>query len=125
MNSFDIDGVIYISKDIDGVYPGPNDIIITGRSYEEFRETRRMLESKGINNQVYFNPLPFQAKTRESSGKHKAKILNTLKRAGSNIMVHFEDDPIQKEVIERECPWITVVHLVHDLCTKENVRHEL
>ncbi len=31
INSFDIDGVIYMGK-YGGVFPGPHDIIITGRS---------------------------------------------------------------------------------------------
>ena len=44
-----------------------------------------------------------------------------LGKGFQNIM--FEDDPIQKEVIERECPWINVVHVVHELTEKENVRH--
>ena len=32
INSFDIDGVIYMGDDYDGIYPGPKDIIVTGRS---------------------------------------------------------------------------------------------
>jgi hypothetical protein len=35
INSYDIDGVINLGGDYKGLRPGPNDIIITGRSYEE------------------------------------------------------------------------------------------
>lgn len=114
MNSFDIDGVITV-----GLFPGPNDVIITGRSYEEEPETLRMLHAKGIFNKVFFNPLPFNAKTRKTSGLHKAGIIQEL-----NIAIHFEDDPIQWEIIERDCPNVKVVRVVHDLTEKENVRHQ-
>jgi len=55
INTFDIDGVIFLEEH-DGIYPGPIDIIITGRSYEETEETLAMLNRKGIKNKVYFNP---------------------------------------------------------------------
>ena len=51
VNSFDIDGVIYMGK-YGGVFPGPHDIIITGRSKEEEPETSAMLLDKGISNNV-------------------------------------------------------------------------
>lgn len=121
INSFDIDGVI----DIDGlpcIYPSPNDIIITGRSYIEEHDTLRMLRDRGIRNTVFFNPIKFDEKTRESSGLHKANILKSLKENDNlNIKFHIEDDEIQKAIIERECPWITVIHVVHNLTEKENI----
>lgn len=52
INTFDCDGVITL-----GIYPGPNDKIITGRSFEERTETLEYLRSKGINNDVFFNNL--------------------------------------------------------------------
>ena len=123
MNTFDIDGVIYIRKGLMGVRPGPKDFIITGRSFEEEKETIDMLESHGIYNRVYFNPLKFDEKTRESSGAHKAKTLNSLKEQGYDIQVHFEDDPVQIAVIKKLAPWVAIVHLDHDLTYKENMRH--
>jgi hypothetical protein len=114
VNGFDCDGVITV-----GLYPGPDDIIITGRSYEEQRETLEMLKKKGITNPVYFNPVKFKEKTRESSGQHKVNVLRTQ----PEITVFFEDDPIQKAVIEEALPDVTVVHIVHELTEKENVRH--
>ena len=52
INSFDIDGVIFMDK-YDGVYPGDKDVIITGRSNEERSETEAMLKSKNITNELY------------------------------------------------------------------------
>lgn len=123
MNSFDIDGVIYIRKGLMGVRPGPDDVIITGRSFEEERETLWMLKEAGIDNPVYFNPLKFDQKSRTGSGVHKANTLNYLKDTGHDIQIHFEDDPIQIEEIKKLAPWVKIVHLDHDLTEKENVRH--
>lgn len=113
MNSFDIDGVISI-----GIYPGPNDIIITGRSFQESEETYAMLRFRGIKNTVYFNPIAFDDKTRLTSAKHKVNIINKL-----NPEKHFEDDPVQWEVIETECKNVEVVKVKHNLTEKENIRH--
>lgn len=126
MNSFDIDGVCYMGPGLSGVYPGPKDIILTGRSFEERPETEAMLLSKGILNLVFYNPLRFDQKTRESSGEHKAWTLNYLKFESKMPcpVIHFEDDEIQVAIIEAECPWIKVVKLVHNLTEKENVRHD-
>lgn len=124
MNSFDIDGVIYINKDVGGVYPGAGDVIITGRSFEEQPETERMLHARGIYNKVYYNPLRFEEKTRASSGSHKAFTLLRLLSEGHDIKCHFEDDEVQAAVIQRYCPRVTVVMLQHSLTEKENVRHD-
>lgn len=117
INTFDIDGVIYLGK-YDGVYPGKNDIIITGRSYEEAEKTNKMLESKGITNKVYFNPLPISLKTRATSGLHKARVIRMLLEKGYKHGVHFEDDEIQIEQIKIHVPEIRIVHMVSDLVEK-------
>jgi len=113
-NAFDIDGVIYMGEGKTGVFPGPNDVIITGRSYEERDETIKMLEDRGIDNIVFFNPLCFDAKNRKTSGEHKANILKSLKRVGLTIDLFFEDDPIQIKEIKEGAPWVKIVHLDHD-----------
>lgn len=120
--SFDIDGVIFMGWDLPGVYPGPNDIIITGRSFEEREETLVMLKERGIKQIPFFNPLSYEAKTRESSGLHKSAILNMLLKEGLDIKIHYEDDPIQAEII-RNMVDIYVVELRHELINKENERH--
>ena len=123
INTFDIDGVVTV-----GLYPGPNDVLITGRSFEEAEETYAMLRSKGIKNAVFFNKLPFDRKDRKSSGMHKGYTIKELIQSGVNIGVHFEDDEIQKAEIERVLDnygikSVTVVHIVHSLTEKENVRN--
>lgn len=124
MNTFDCDGVITV-----GIYPGPNDVIITGRSFEEQHETLFMLKKKGIDVPVFFNPLPFDQKTRVTSGQHKANIIIQLYNESQNVKYHFEDDEVQKQEIERILKEhnlddkIKVIHIVHDETEKENVRH--
>ena len=122
INTFDIDGVINLGK-YDGIYPGKDDIIITGRSFEEIPETHRMLETKGIYNKVYFNPVTFDDKTRLTSGQHKGKIILSLIEEGYTHGVHFEDDEIQIEEIKKIVPGVRIVHVVSNLVEKENVRH--
>lgn len=114
INSYDIDGVITI-----GITPRPEDIIITGRSFQEAPETLEYLHSRGIYNQVFFNPEKYSEKTRESSGRHKANILAQFYDI---VEKHFEDDEIQKAEIEKllDTP---VVLIQHNLTNKENERH--
>lgn len=109
MNSYDIDGVIYFGDTLTGLTPLVGDVIITGRSYEEKPETETMLLMRGIINPVFYNPLKKPEKTRETSGVHKAQVLNALRRAGKIIQCHFEDDLVQLEVIKSHCPWLLVV----------------
>jgi len=125
INSYDIDGVIYLGKYLNGLKPDKNDIIVTGRSYEEKPETEAMLHSKDIDNLVFYNPLEWENKTRESSGEHKANTLNYLKRHGMEIGIHFEDDDVQASIIENLCPWLKVVRIHTPFIEKENVRHAI
>lgn len=118
INSFDIDGVIYMGDAFTGVFPGPDDVIITGRSYEEGDITMNMLRGRGIFNDVYMNPLKFDDKTRKSSGQHKARVLNRLLEQGYQIGIHFEDDMIQATEIRAAVPSINIVMLEHNLTEK-------
>lgn len=121
--SFDIDGVIFNGHGVPGIYPGPQDIIITGRSHEEMPETLKMLLSRGIKNKVYFNPLPFDEKTRATSGLHKAMTINKLISEGLNIVSHYEDDPIQAHAIKKLTP-VFVIAVDNPLVQKENRRQD-
>ena len=121
IQSFDVDGVIYISKDIMGLKPYANDILLTGRSFEERDETMAMLEHKGIYNKIFFNSIPYDQKTRESSGQHKGKTLKFLLEQGYDIVVHYEDDEVQIEQIKKYVD-IPIVHIKHNLNNKENKR---
>lgn len=124
INTYDIDGVINMGADYMGLRPGPNDIIITGRSEDEADYTMKWLADNGIHNIVCFNPIKFEDKTRDSSGHHKASVINELiDKYNVNVGLHFEDDPVQADIIERLCPRVKVVRIVHDLVEKENVWH--
>ena len=92
-------------------------MIITGRSYEEEDKTRAFCQEHAIHNEIYFSQVPYHLKTREISGYHKAITLRNLSKE-MNIAIHFEDDPIQKDIIEALCPFVKVVHLVHELTEK-------
>lgn len=117
-SSFDIDGVLYLGDSISAIRPGPEDVIITGRSVEEAKKTLGFLRSRGINNQVFFNPIPKEEKTRRSSGQWKARCLRMLLNSGMDIKVHYEDDPIQWEEIEKMVPEVTVVKVISDIVRK-------
>ena len=80
INTYDIDGVITI-----GITPRPEDIIITGRSYEEAPETYKMLHERGIYNVVYFQPLKYSDISRESSGVWKGGLLKYFLQQGLKI----------------------------------------
>mgnify|MGYP003136052151 FL=1 len=124
INGFDIDGVLNLGNGKCGIRPGPEDVIITGRSYEEEPETKAFLRRNGINNHVYFNPLTFDEKSRQSSGEHKARTLKFLKNEEKiEVEFFYEDDEIQKAEIEKECGWVKVIHVCHDFTPKENMRH--
>lgn len=120
MNSYDIDGVIYLGQDYIGLTPLPEDIIITGRSFEEREYTEKYLMSRGIVNTVYYNSLPFNLKTRVTSGQHKGNTLLQLKNLGINIDIHFEDDEIQAREISLIIPSVKIVMITHNLTDKEN-----
>lgn len=118
VNSYDIDGVIYMGESYDGVYPGPNDIIITGRSSQDRKETEAMLLEKGITNPLYMNPKSLAFNSRKQSGQHKAMTMFYLEQMGYHIACHYEDDPIQIEAINKMMPHIRVIHLDHNLIDK-------
>lgn len=107
-----------MGPDKTGVYPGPHDIIITGRSFEEQNETRALLRSRGILNEVFMNPVPLSESTRTKSGIHKGETMKLLIERGLEIQIHFEDDPIQAAEIRKIVPEVVVVMLEHELVEK-------
>ena len=122
---FDCDGVLSIpSLGQSRIMPIDGDVIITGRSFEEKKETVEYLYSHNIFNTVYFNPIKFDEKSRESSGQHKADTINQLKSDGTNINTFWEDDEIQASIIQKDCPWLNVIMVGHDLIEKGNVRRD-
>ena len=130
VNGFDIDGVIHLGDKKCGIRPGPGDVIITGRSYEEEEETIAFLRKNGIHNTVFFNQVEYDEKTRESSGWHKGQTILMLNRSGLDIEYFFEDDEVQKSQIEsilrEKSSWnlkTKVVHVNNPWVPKENRRH--
>ena len=128
INIFDCDGVICMGTGSTaplGLIPtSDNDLIVTGRSYQESEETLAWLHSQGIFNRVIFNSLPFDAKTRTTSGVHKAGVMKALLEMGQEIGFYYEDDPIQFNVVKKYLPDIKGVLLQHDFTEKENVSHK-
>ena len=123
IRTYDIDGVLCMDGWL-GMRPASQyDLIITGRSVDEEKETRDFLFFNGIQNEVYFNNVPFDQKTRTSSGHHKATVLNKLLRQGKDIVVHYEDDPLQAEIIRDKTP-VEVILVQHSLINKENVKRD-
>ena len=92
-------------------------MIITGRSFQEQAKTESWCDHFGIKNRIYFSQVPVALRTREISGYHKAITLRELLKF-SRIELFFEDDPIQKAIIESMVPEVKVVHLVHELTEK-------
>lgn len=125
LKTFDIDGVIFLNKNLGvGIMPPPDAFIITGRSFEEKEYTLSMLDDYGIDNIVFFSPEPFESKTREISGHHKADMINKLMQKGHyDFYLHYEDDPVQAKIIRENCPNGHVIMVQHELTEKENVWH--
>ena len=125
VNSFDIDGVIYFGEGTTGVRPCSNDVIITGRPYHDRDATIKMLESRGIYNTMYMNPIARDIPnfkitsgkktnplySRKTSGIFKGQMINMLKSLGVEIQMHFEDDPIQIREIEKRRPEVSIIHV--------------
>ncbi|MCK5020084.1 MAG: hypothetical protein KAS32_23725 [Candidatus Peribacteraceae bacterium] len=124
INTYDLDGVIFMGDGRVGIRPSPSDVIITGRSSEERTETENFLAHNHMAaSRLIMNPIPFDYKTREMSGRHKVVALSLLQKEGYDIVFHYEDDPIQAKIIEDAELGVHVILLVHDLVEKENVRH--
>jgi hypothetical protein len=103
INSYDIDGVLYLGPKYEGLNPGTEDVIITGRSFEQRAETLQFLRGRGIQNMVFFNPMSRNdlGYGRVASGIHKANVIKQLYDLDIEVVLHFEDDPVQREEIEK------------------------
>ena len=114
INTFDFDGVIYMGPNFTGMRPCLNDIIITGRPISEMKFVNSILAERDIKNYVMFNPTSREhpAYSRECSGRWKSKVL-TLLKAQYNIGLHYEDDKIQSDIIQKNHPDIHIIHINH------------
>jgi hypothetical protein len=127
VNGFDIDGVIHLGNGVCGIRPGPQDVIITGRSQQEEAETLAFLRRNGINNTVFFNQVPYERKTRVSSGQHKAKTILDLSKLGIQVDYFYEDDEVQAQEIRKaiDANYLDtkVIFVNNPFVDKENRRH--
>lgn len=127
VNGFDIDGVIHLGNGKCGIHPGPRDVIITGRSFEETEETLAFLSRNEIHNQVIFNELPYELKTRESSGRHKGESIVRLAQREVYVDFFYEDDEVQaqeiRNIVERSGLTTKVIFVNNPFVEKENRRH--
>jgi hypothetical protein len=117
---YDFDGVISI-----GISPmSKEDVIITGRCIDEKNLILNELRKRKIFNKVYFNPMTLQERgnhteeARTYSALHKAKKINELKETGLIVVRFFEDDELQKEIIQKSHPDLEIVHVVSNLVQK-------
>lgn len=120
INGYDFDGVVSI-----GINPtSNNDVIITGRCIDEQEYIKDILASRGITNEVYFNPMTLAERgnhtveARTFSGNHKANTISELKKIGIEVSRFFEDDKIQYDIIKENHNSIDIVHIVSNLVTK-------
>jgi hypothetical protein len=121
MNSYDIDGVIYLGEGRKGLLPRPEDVIISGRSWDEYGTTQDQFTKLGVPVEcvIYLAPWNITYKTRRLSGLHKANTLNMLiGMMNKDIQIHFEDDPVQADIIRQFVPGIEVVMITHNLTEK-------
>jgi hypothetical protein len=117
---YDFDGVISI-----GINPKTiHDVIITGRCIDEKNQVLNELRKRKISNKVYFNPMTLEQRgnhteqARTYSGLHKAKKIKELKSIGLNVVRFFEDDELQKDIIQKNHPDLEIVHIVSNLTQK-------
>jgi hypothetical protein len=122
INTYDIDGVILVAPNVKGLTPGKDDVIITGRSFQDRPETELALKNIGIHNKVIYNELPKSNMSRSASGYHKVEAIKSLQDQGYKVHIHFEDDPIQLAIIQNLCDNVHVIlvteeyiHVLHQI----------
>lgn len=116
INAFDYDGVVSL-----GITPGPNDVIISGRCFDEAPEINKKLRERGIFNAIYFNPISYELRgdhteaCRKISGHHKVAIVCMLKINGITVKNFFEDDNIQAKIIKKVHKDVNIVMVTSNL----------
>lgn len=114
MRILDLDGVVKINNKL-GIRPTNNDIIVTGRCFDEYKIVMKFLRRFNIDIPVYFNPISIHQRgthTKQSricSGLHKSRIIKAFIDNNVQIDSILEDDPIQRSLIKYSLP----KHLQH------------
>lgn len=100
MRSFDLDGVVTA-----GCMPVVGDIIVTGRRDKYAVETKKQLAGLGVPDGVAVYLRPSGADDdRVSAGEWKALVCQF-----AGVDEHWEDDPLQAEIIRRHDPHVHIV----------------
>lgn len=105
INSYDFDGVI-TTGNFELVNDGQT-VVVTGRCFDESEIVySKLAELDAHNVPVFFNPASLAVRgtdtmaSRVCSALHKASVLNKLSQCDQ--VTHYEDDPVQFEIIESE-----------------------
>ena len=100
MNSYDIDGVL-----TKGIKPEEPCIIVSGRLNKFTEETKRQMKELKINPLIRIFLRPFgEPADRIAAGYWKSAIISMF-----NIEKHYEDDPVQIDIIKKNCPNVNVI----------------
>ena len=117
---YDFDKVI-----TNGVYPSNRDVIVTGRSYEEYSYVYEYLKRNHIPLiPIYFNPIELKYRETDNdnarirSAYHKVSIVKLLLANRVPIRNFYEDEPIQYAIIKANLPQVECV-LVDEQFLKE------
>ncbi len=104
-----------VGSDFDGTWTrhpeiwGKVDLIITGRSWEEYEDFKDLKEGPDVP--VFFGEYGIDQKDRVTRAKHKADVINKIE-----VTDYYEDDPVDAEVLRILCPY-TEIHMVVDQYT--------
>lgn len=118
INGFDFDGVVSL-----GITPGENDVIISGRCFDEAPYVNKILRDRGIMNAVYLNPIAYKYRgdktkaARTISGEHKADVIAALEYNRVIIDKFFEDDELQASIIKKRHKKVNIVLVKSNLVT--------
>lgn len=106
MRSFDMDGVVTA-----GCMPAEGDIIVTGRLFTGFATCYRECRDLGVPECVPIYMRPFgELADREAAGDWKAAVLDAfIEHCGTDGIEHWEDDPLQIEIIRNKCPGLKLI----------------
>ena len=108
LRGFDIDGVITV-----GFLPKTEfDIIVTGRSFQDYNLTMRQLELIGLDTDKhvpFFNHIDAPKVNATNGAIHKANIINLI-----GIHVYYEDSWYQAGIIAKRCPECDVFIVYQD-----------
>jgi len=93
MNGYDIDGVLSA-----GVIPKEPYIVISGRSYQRWEETTKLI---GTGAPIYLSPF---ASTTHNSARWKSDMINYFE-----VDTFYEDEEKQADIIKINCPNCKVI----------------